>query len=178
MDDTHRTEGDPTTSPSSPSTPPTDYPSAPPSPSGGDEQEQQTNDQGGDLQGGDDPQRTDRGQEKPKAVADASDLPQGKTMPSRSQDDDSEVVIRDDVALAGDIRTVTDAGADVGEAEVQATADRETEAGFRGAAADPTPNEHYTVAGVTSGKPTPETHMGQRRAAKDNHTLDEGVESY
>lgn len=29
--------------------------------------------------------------------------------------------------------------------------------GFRGTKADPTPNDHYTVAGVTSGKPTPET---------------------
>lgn len=42
-------------------------------------------------------------------------------------------------------------------AEVQARVDKETEQGFRGIEADPTPNENYTVAGVTDGKPTPET---------------------
>lgn len=31
------------------------------------------------------------------------------------------------------------------------------EQGFRGVKVDPTPNENYTVAGVTSGAPTPET---------------------
>ena len=41
--------------------------------------------------------------------------------------------------------------------QVQAVADKETEQGFRGIEVDPTPNENYTVAGVTSGKPTPET---------------------
>ena len=29
--------------------------------------------------------------------------------------------------------------------------------GYRGVQADKTPNEHYTVAGVIAGKPTPET---------------------
>lgn len=33
----------------------------------------------------------------------------------------------------------------------------ETAQGFRGTEVDPTPNENYTVAGVTSGAPTPET---------------------
>ena len=33
----------------------------------------------------------------------------------------------------------------------------ETKQGFRGTEVDPTPNENYTVAGVTSGAPTPET---------------------
>ncbi len=46
---------------------------------------------------------------------------------------------------------------DSGEAEVQATVDAETEQGFRGSRTDPTPLEHYTVEGVTSDKPTPET---------------------
>jgi hypothetical protein len=36
-------------------------------------------------------------------------------------------------------------------------ADKEAEQGFRGVETDPTPNENYTVAGVTSGAPTPET---------------------
>jgi hypothetical protein len=34
---------------------------------------------------------------------------------------------------------------------------QETEQGFRGVEVDPTPNEAYTVSGVTSGQPTPET---------------------
>lgn len=46
---------------------------------------------------------------------------------------------------------------DAGEAEVQQNVDAENDKGFRGAKVDPTPNENYTVAGVTSGKPTPET---------------------
>jgi hypothetical protein len=33
--------------------------------------------------------------------------------------------------------------------------------GFIGEQADETPNEHYTVAGVTSGKPTPENPEGR-----------------
>jgi hypothetical protein len=39
------------------------------------------------------------------------------------------------------------------------------EQGFIGVAADPTPNENYTVAGVTSGKPTPETDAEAAEAA-------------
>lgn len=42
-------------------------------------------------------------------------------------------------------------------AEVQRVAEAEMQQGFRGVEVDPTPNEHYTVDGVTSGKPTPET---------------------
>lgn len=41
--------------------------------------------------------------------------------------------------------------------QVQKAVDVETEQGFRGVEVDPTPNENYTLAGVTSGKPTPET---------------------
>ena len=43
----------------------------------------------------------------------------------------------------------------------------ETEQGFRGVEVDPTPNEHYTVAGVTSDKPTPETDEKQAEKARD-----------
>lgn len=39
----------------------------------------------------------------------------------------------------------------------QEVVDKETEQGFRGVEVDPTPNENYTLAGVTSGAPTPET---------------------
>lgn len=41
--------------------------------------------------------------------------------------------------------------------QVQTVVDEETEKGYRGTEVDPTPNENYTVAGVTSGAPTPET---------------------
>jgi hypothetical protein len=48
------------------------------------------------------------------------------------------------------------AGDDVA-AAVQRATDRAQEQGFYGVEVDPTPNEHYTVAGVVDGKPTPET---------------------
>lgn len=51
--------------------------------------------------------------------------------------------------------------------QVQETVDQETEQGFRGIEVDPTPNENYTVAGVTSGAPTPETDDEQARKARD-----------
>jgi hypothetical protein len=41
--------------------------------------------------------------------------------------------------------------------QVQERVDEETERGFRGVEVDPTPNDNYTVAGVTKGAPTPET---------------------
>lgn len=40
---------------------------------------------------------------------------------------------------------------------VQTVVDEETEQGYRGTPVDPTPNEHYTVAGVVAGLPTPES---------------------
>lgn len=51
-------------------------------------------------------------------------------------------------------------GAERGSAEVQDKVDVETEQGFRGVETDPTPNENYTVQGVTKGAPTPETDAG------------------
>lgn len=51
--------------------------------------------------------------------------------------------------------------------QVQEAVDQETERGFRGIEVDPTPNENYTVAGVTSGAPTPETDDEQARVARD-----------
>ena len=53
---------------------------------------------------------------------------------------------------------------DSGASEVQAKVDAENEQGFRGTRVDPTPLENYTLAGVTSGKPTPETD--EKAAAK------------
>jgi hypothetical protein len=44
-----------------------------------------------------------------------------------------------------------------GNDEVQQATDRAEGKGYFGVETDPTPNEHYTVAGVLAGKPTPET---------------------
>lgn len=55
------------------------------------------------------------------------------------------------------------AGAD----EIQKAVDDATDRGYLGVGVDPTPNEHYTVAGVTAGKPTPETDS---QAAADART--------
>jgi hypothetical protein len=49
--------------------------------------------------------------------------------------------------------------------EAQAAKDEEEAKGFFGVEVDPTPNEHYTVDGVTSGKPTPETDADTHHAA-------------
>lgn len=49
---------------------------------------------------------------------------------------------------------------DDGTAQVDKLITEETEQGFRGVEVDQTPNENYTIAGVTSGKPTPETTKG------------------
>lgn len=57
---------------------------------------------------------------------------------------------------------------DLGASEVQKNMDVEQEKGYRGAAVDPTPNENYTVAGVTAGKPTPETDAKAAAAAASN----------
>lgn len=52
---------------------------------------------------------------------------------------------------------------DTSKAQVQEQVDKETEQGFIGTEVDPTPNSAYTVAGVTSGEPTPETDPDQAR---------------
>ncbi|MBA3781187.1 MAG: hypothetical protein H0X12_04945 [Nocardioides sp.] len=46
---------------------------------------------------------------------------------------------------------------DAGQAEVQAKFDEAAEKGYFGTSPDETPPENYTLQGVTSGKPTPET---------------------
>lgn len=51
-------------------------------------------------------------------------------------------------------------------AQAQQAMDVETEQGFRGVEVDPTPNENYTVAGVTSGAPTPETDADAAEEAR------------
>jgi hypothetical protein len=51
---------------------------------------------------------------------------------------------------------------DLGASEVQAKFDEANEKGYFGTTPDETPNENYTLAGVTSGKPTPETERGKK----------------
>lgn len=63
--------------------------------------------------------------------------------------------------------TTRRAGGDPGESEVQEHVHRAEGRGFVGVEADPTPNSHYTVDGVTSGKPTPETDAEARKAARE-----------
>ena len=55
-------------------------------------------------------------------------------------------------------RTSSGAGTDAGQAEVQAKFDEAEKKGYFGEVPDETPNENYTLKGVTSGKPTPETN--------------------
>jgi hypothetical protein len=61
----------------------------------------------------------------------------------------------------------------------QEVIDRETGQGFRGVEVDSTPNENYTLSGVTSGAPTPETDEGQaeqvRKDQKDVEAKANGV---
>lgn len=58
------------------------------------------------------------------------------------------------------------ASVDLGRHEVAERVEREQEQGFAGRDVDPTPNENYTVDGVTSGKPTPETDPKQAAKAR------------
>lgn len=51
---------------------------------------------------------------------------------------------------------------DLGADQVQQAKDAEDAQGFVGGKVDPTPDEHYTVAGVLAGKPTPETDADHR----------------
>lgn len=51
---------------------------------------------------------------------------------------------------------------DAGQSEVQAKFDEAAEKGYFGHVPDETPNENYTLKGVTSGKPTPESERGKK----------------
>ena len=54
---------------------------------------------------------------------------------------------------------------------IQEAVDEAETQGFFGTAVDPTPNENYTLKGVTSGAPTPETDPGHAREVR--HRLDD-----
>lgn len=62
---------------------------------------------------------------------------------------------------AADKAPDADKAQDAGQAEVQAKFDEAEAKGYFGHAPDETPNENYTLAGVNSGKPTPETERGK-----------------
>jgi hypothetical protein len=51
--------------------------------------------------------------------------------------------------------------------QAQKAADVETDRGLRGVEVDSTPNENYTVAGVTAGKSVPETADDPAEARRD-----------
>ena len=51
---------------------------------------------------------------------------------------------------------------DLGAAEIQARFDEANAKGYWGEVPDETPNANYTLKGVTSGKPTPETERGKK----------------
>lgn len=52
---------------------------------------------------------------------------------------------------------------DAAQKEVQKAVDAAEDKGYLGVEVDPTPDAHYTVAGVLAGKPTPETDAGHGR---------------
>ena len=51
--------------------------------------------------------------------------------------------------------------------DVQKAFDNAAEKGYFGVSPDPTPRANYTVAGVTAGKPTPETDAKAKADALD-----------
>lgn len=52
---------------------------------------------------------------------------------------------------------------DAAQKEVQKAVDAAEEKGYLGVEVDPTPDSHYSVAGVLAGKPTPETDADHAR---------------
>jgi hypothetical protein len=52
---------------------------------------------------------------------------------------------------------------DAAQKEVQKAVDKAEERGYLGVEVDPTPDSHYSVAGVLAGKPTPETDPDHAR---------------
>lgn len=66
-------------------------------------------------------------------------------------------------------------GGELGGKEIQAKMDEEQAKGYHGTVPDPTPNENYTVRGVTSGAPTPENNP--KAAAEAGSTKFTNLES-
>lgn len=55
---------------------------------------------------------------------------------------------------------------DAAQKAVQKAVDKAEEKGYLGVEVDPTPDSHYTVAGVLEGKPTPETNADHAREVR------------
>lgn len=55
---------------------------------------------------------------------------------------------------------------DAAQKEVQKAVDEAEDKGYLGVEVDPTPDAHYTVAGVLAGEPTPETDPGHAREVR------------
>ena len=68
-------------------------------------------------------------------------------------------------------QTDTAKGTQPTEIHAQEIIDRESAQGFRGVEVDSTPNENYTVAGVTSGAPTPETDVESAKQVRSETGL-------
>jgi hypothetical protein len=64
---------------------------------------------------------------------------------------------------------------DAAQKDVQKAVDEAEDKGYLGVEVDPTPNEHYTVAGVLAGKPTPESDLGHAREVRQQ--LDDDARS-
>lgn len=58
-------------------------------------------------------------------------------------------------------KSKTNPADDLGADQVQKAFDEANEQGYFGSAPDDTPNENYTLKGVTSDKPTPENQRGK-----------------
>jgi hypothetical protein len=66
---------------------------------------------------------------------------------------------------SGDVENSDVTAEELGADQVQEKMDEEQERGYRGVKVDKTPNENYTVAGVTKNLPTPETDPELARQA-------------
>jgi hypothetical protein len=51
---------------------------------------------------------------------------------------------------------------DLGAGQVEEAFDEAAEKGYFGESPDDTPRDHYTLKGVSEGKPTPETELGKK----------------
>lgn len=78
---------------------------------------------------------------------------------------DTKKTAKDAPKAAETSRQTATKGGESGEAEVQAKMDEINAQGFMGEETDQTPNQNYTVSGVTQGKPTPETDAQAKKDA-------------
>lgn len=78
------------------------------------------------------PEETEKAQAEAKAAPEESTVPTGRVRKT----------------VAADAQASEEAGAEA-QRQVKSAIDKEIAQGFRGVPADPTPNENYTLAGVT-----------------------------